>query len=99
MTEPIIEIDRVSKSFGNHQVLNELSFSVAPGEKLALIGPSGSGKTTILRILMTLETINGGHIKIDGEQLFHIERNGRLLPAAHPPPHPMPPHPPMVFPP
>jgi polar amino acid transport system ATP-binding protein len=81
MTEPIIEIDRVSKSFGNHQVLNELSFSVAPGEKLALIGPSGSGKTTILRILMTLETINGGHIKIDGEQLFHMERNGRLLPA------------------
>ena len=38
-----------------------------PGEKLALIGPSGSGKTTILRILMTLERIDGGHIQIDGE--------------------------------
>ena len=81
MTAPIIEIDRVSKSFGSHQVLNELSFSVAAGEKLALIGPSGSGKTTILRILMTLETINGGHIKIDGEQLYHMERNGTLRPA------------------
>ena len=42
------------------------AFDVAPGEKLALIGPSGSGKTTILRILMTLETINGGMIHIDG---------------------------------
>jgi polar amino acid transport system ATP-binding protein len=81
MTAPIIEIDRVSKSFGHHQVLKELSFTVAPGEKLALIGPSGSGKTTILRILMTLETINGGHIRVDGEQLWHMPRNGALVPA------------------
>src|SRR3954447_13503023 len=81
MTAPIIEIDRVSKSFGSHQVLKELSFTVAPGEKLALIGPSGSGKTTILRILMTLEEINGGHIRIEGEQLFHMPRNGGLVAA------------------
>jgi len=81
MTAPIIEIDRVSKSFGSHQVLKELSFTVAPGEKLALIGPSGSGKTTILRILMTLETINGGHVRVDGEQLWHMPRNGGLVPA------------------
>jgi polar amino acid transport system ATP-binding protein len=81
MTAPIIEIDRVSKSFGHHQVLKELSFTVAPGEKLALIGPSGSGKTTILRILMTLETINGGHIRVDGEQLWHMPRDGGLVPA------------------
>jgi polar amino acid transport system ATP-binding protein len=81
MTGPIIEIDHISKSFGSHQVLDELSFSVAPGEKLALIGPSGSGKTTILRILMTLETINGGTIRIEGEPLFHMERNGGLVRA------------------
>ena len=78
---PIIEVDRISKSFGSFKVLDELSFTVRSGEKLALIGPSGSGKTTILRILMTLESINSGHIKIDGEQLYHIERDGRLLPA------------------
>jgi polar amino acid transport system ATP-binding protein len=79
--KPIIEVDRVAKSFGSFAVVNDLSFTVAPGEKLALIGPSGSGKTTILRILMTLESINGGHIKIEGEHLFHMERGGRLIAA------------------
>ncbi len=69
MSEPIIEIDRISKCFGAHRVLSELCFTVAPGEKLALIGPSGSGKTTILRILMTLETIDSGYVKIDDEHL------------------------------
>jgi polar amino acid transport system ATP-binding protein len=78
---PIIEIDRISKNFGSFRVLDELSFSVSPGEKLALIGPSGSGKTTILRILMTLETINSGHVKVDGEHLFHMPKNGGLAPA------------------
>src|SRR3954452_10124663 len=81
MTAPIIEIDRVSKSFGSHQVLKELSFTVAPGEELALIGPSGSGKTTILRILMTLETINGGHVWEHGEQLYDMPSNGGVVPA------------------
>ncbi len=81
MTAPIIEIDGVSKSFDPIQVLRELSFHVGPGEKLALIGPSGSGKTTILRFLMTLETIDAGHIKVDGEHLWHMQRNGGLVPA------------------
>ena len=71
---PIIHIDKLDKSFGTLKVLDGLSFDVMPGEKLALIGPSGSGKTTILRILMTLETITGGHIEVDGEQLYHMQR-------------------------
>ena len=78
---PIITIDGVSKSFGALEVLKDLSFDVAPGEKLALIGPSGSGKTTILRILMTLETINGGMIHIDGEPLWHMPKNGEMIVA------------------
>ncbi|TIR27643.1 MAG: ectoine/hydroxyectoine ABC transporter ATP-binding protein EhuA [Mesorhizobium sp.] len=81
MPAPIIKIDAISKSFGTFKVLDGLSMQVMPGEKLALIGPSGSGKTTILRILMTLEKIDGGHIQVDGEQLYHMERNGQLLPA------------------
>ena len=82
MTVPIIKIDKISKSFGALKVLNDLSMQVMPGEKLALIGPSGSGKTTILRILMTLEQIDGGHIEIEGEQLYHMPKNGNgLVPA------------------
>ena len=81
MPEPIIAIDDISKSFGTFKVLDGLSMRVMPGEKLALIGPSGSGKTTILRILMTLERIDGGHIKVEGEHLYHMERNGKLLAA------------------
>ena len=81
MTAPIISIDNISKSFGSFRVLDGLSLQVMPGEKLALIGPSGSGKTTILRILMTLERIDSGHIKVEGEQLYHMEREGRLVAA------------------
>ncbi len=81
MTDPIIRIEGVSKSFGNFEVLKDLSFTVAPGEKLALIGPSGSGKTTILRILMTLEEINGGGIFVDDEPLWHMPKNGALVKA------------------
>ena len=81
MAEPIIRIDTITKSYGPLTVLDGLSMEVMPGEKLALIGPSGSGKTTILRILMTLETINAGHIEVDGEQLYHMPGNGGLVPA------------------
>jgi polar amino acid transport system ATP-binding protein len=81
VTTPIIRIDKLDKSFGALKVLDGLSFDVMPGEKLALIGPSGSGKTTILRILMTLETITGGHIEVCGEQLYHMQKNGTEVPA------------------
>ena len=76
MSSPIIRIDNITKRFGALTVLDGLSIEVQPGEKLALIGPSGSGKTTILRILMTLENISGGHIEIEGEQLYHMKKGG-----------------------
>ena len=76
MAEAIIEVDHVTKRFGDFTCLNELSFNVQRSEKLALIGPSGSGKTTILRILMTLERIDGGHIRIEGEELYEMKGNG-----------------------
>jgi len=81
MPQPIIRIDNIVKRYGPLTVLDGLSIDVMPGEKLALIGPSGSGKTTILRILMTLETISGGHIEVEGEQLYHMPKGGQLVPA------------------
>jgi len=78
----MIEFKDVDKSFGSLRVLNGLNLSIAQGEKLALIGPSGSGKTTILRILMTLETISGGHVFVGGEPLWHERRGADLVPAS-----------------
>lgn len=77
----IVRFEKVTKSFGDLVVLNELDLEVAPAEKVTIIGPSGSGKTTILRVLMTLEEPNSGHIFVEGEPLWHMEKNGQLVGA------------------
>src|SRR5437762_11623883 len=81
MTEPMVRFEKVTKSYGPLTVLDELDLDVARGEKVAVIGPSGSGKTTVLRMLMTLETINDGVIWVEGEPLTHMQHNGKLVPA------------------
>src|SRR5262249_5632596 len=78
---PMVRFDEVTKSYGNLIVLDKLDLDIASGEKVAIIGPSGSGKTTVLRMLMTLERINGGGIWVDGEPLTSMQRNGKLVPA------------------
>ena len=62
----MIEVSGVSKFFGSFQALNDVSFSVADGEKVVIIGPSGSGKSTILRSINRLETIDRGRITVNG---------------------------------
>nr|WP_255648004.1 ectoine/hydroxyectoine ABC transporter ATP-binding protein EhuA [Ensifer sp. IC4062] len=79
---PIIEFRNVEKSFGPIKVLDQLCFSVKPGEHLALIGPSGSGKTTILRMLMTLESVTAGDVIVNGVSLNHEYKSGKELPAS-----------------
>ncbi|TPK93070.1 MULTISPECIES: ectoine/hydroxyectoine ABC transporter ATP-binding protein EhuA [unclassified Mesorhizobium] len=82
MTEqPMVRFDNVSKRYGSLTVLDGLNLEIARGEKVSVIGPSGSGKTTVLRMLMTLETINDGVIWVDGEPLTHMQQSGKLVPA------------------
>ena len=73
---PMVRFENVTKRYGALTVLDGLDLDIARGEKVSIIGPSGSGKTTVLRMLMTLETINGGVIWVEGEPLTHMERNG-----------------------
>jgi polar amino acid transport system ATP-binding protein len=63
----LVEIRRVRKSFGAHQVLRDVSLAVPAGTVTVLLGPSGSGKSTLLRCINHLETIDGGRIIVDGE--------------------------------
>lgn len=82
MIEPIVRYNQVSKSFGDLEVLNKIDFDIMPGEKVALIGPSGSGKTTFARLLMTLESLTSGMIQVDGQYLWHEEKDGKLVKAS-----------------
>lgn len=80
-SEPIVRYQKVSKSFGDIEVIKELDLDVAPAEKIGIIGPSGSGKTTLIRMLMTLEKPTSGTIEVDGELLWHKRVNGNLVSA------------------
>jgi polar amino acid transport system ATP-binding protein len=62
----VIDVKHLSKSFGDHLVLDDLNEHISPGEKVVVIGPSGSGKSTFLRCLNLLETPTDGTITFDG---------------------------------
>ena len=62
----MIDVKNLSKSFGNHLVLNDISEHIYPGDKVVIIGPSGSGKSTFLRSLNLLEEPSSGSIEFDG---------------------------------
>jgi polar amino acid transport system ATP-binding protein len=65
----IIEISNLKKSYGQHEVLKQITFKVNKNDVVAVIGPSGSGKSTMLRSLVHLENIDGGSILVDGDYL------------------------------
>jgi len=68
--EKIIDIRHLSKSFGDHEVLKDIDFSVEKGEVISIIGSSGSGKSTLLRCVNLLETPSGGEIIYKGQNIL-----------------------------
>ena len=74
-----ITVEHLSKTFGQTGVLKDVSFSVRDGEFLSILGPSGCGKTTILRILIGLETADGGKIIKDGVDITQIPSAQRRM--------------------
>ena len=68
---PFLEVKNLKKSFGNHEVLKDISLSVKQGEVISIIGSSGSGKSTILRCINLLEEPSGGDIIIEGKSILN----------------------------
>ncbi len=68
-TSNAIEVAGLSMSFGEHRVLTEIAFTVAPGTVFALLGPNGSGKTTTVNILSTLLAPDAGEVRVAGHDV------------------------------
>ena len=76
----ILEVCDLHKSFGKHEVLKGISFSLEKGGVLSIIGSSGSGKTTLLRCINFLETADRGRITVDGDAIFDSDTQSKLTP-------------------
>ncbi len=77
MSSALLELHDVVAGYGPVTVLNELSFTVAPGEKLALIGRNGAGKTTTLSAIMGLAQLRHGRIVFEGEDIARLAPHQR----------------------
>jgi len=70
-----VEVSRIAKSFADKVAVDDLSFSVAPGEMFGLIGPNGAGKTTTIRMMMDIIKPDSGEVTILGEKLSEATKD------------------------
>ena len=70
MGDKILQVNHLSKSFGKHEVLKDIDFTVKKGDVTSIIGASGSGKSTLLRCINLLETPTSGEIAFHGENIL-----------------------------
>lgn len=75
MSETILEVHHLGKSFGSHEILRDIDFSVKPGDVTCIIGPSGSGKSTLLRCMNLLEVPSSGEISYHGADIMDKHMN------------------------
>lgn len=78
--EPLLQISHLTKIFSDgkedeYKAVDDVSFELSPGEKLAIIGESGSGKTTVVNMITRLLDSTDGKILLDGEEITHYKRN------------------------
>ena len=72
-----LSIEKISKRFGNTQVLHEINLDLADGEFLELVGPSGCGKSTLMNIVAGLEEPTTGKLQLAGRDITHLEPDER----------------------
>ncbi|MFV3305407.1 glutamine ABC transporter ATP-binding protein GlnQ [Pseudomonas sp. NY15181] len=75
----MIEFKKVSKHFGQTEVLHDINLKIGNGEVVVIIGPSGSGKSTLLRCINKLEVITGGELFVDGMEVNDPKVDERLI--------------------
>lgn len=79
MSETILEIKDLKKSFGDTPILQGLSLKVQKGEVVVILGPSGCGKSTLLRCINGLESIQAGDILLDGQSIIKNQKDFHLV--------------------
>jgi ABC-type nitrate/sulfonate/bicarbonate transport system ATPase subunit len=80
MTEPLLRLDRISLSYGDIDVLRDISLDVMPGEFVSILGPSGAGKSTIFKLLTGAANADSGEIRFAGKPLLPTDRPFAFMP-------------------
>ena len=82
MSQPLFDVSELSKRYGSNTVVDQLSFSIAPGECLGVIGPNGAGKTTTIRMCLGLTNPDSGHIRYHpggGASALHMPQDALAI--------------------
>ena len=77
MSETLLSLSNVDKSFGGLQVIHDVSFSVTSGSRTALIGPNGAGKTTLFNLISGVYELDKGTVHVDGNEISKIPPHAR----------------------